>query len=226
MNKCSHNIYSCFLFSKQKATFPLRRVEWYSTSILYAKMTKREKFFSESLRLIHQRGFKATTMRDIAQVMDFEVANVYNYIESKHSLLETYLFGISSEFHQGIEHIENSTLDSKERIAAIVSLHVNLASSRPFEVALLINEWRHLKEGRLDDFLNEKSHYENRVRAIVAAGIKNGELRGMNEEIATQCLLSSVRWVFDWFTSHPDQSNPVEIENQITNFVIRGLSQD
>lgn len=189
-------------------------------------MTKRDKFFSESLRLIHQRGFKATTMRDIAQVMGFEVANVYNYIESKQSLLETYLFGISAEFHTGIQHIEDSSLNSKERISAIVALHVKLASTRPHEVALLINEWRHLKEERLTDFLAEKAHYESRVGAIVEQGIKNGELRGMNKEIATQCLLSSVRWVFDWFTARPDQSNPVEIENQITNFVLKGLSQE
>ncbi len=40
------------------------------------KLTKKELFFEKTLKLISEKGFKATTMRDIAHELNFEVANV------------------------------------------------------------------------------------------------------------------------------------------------------
>ena len=51
------------------------------------KSKKRERFLQAVLQLIHEKGFKATTMRDIAEKLNFDVANIYNYIDSKQSLL-------------------------------------------------------------------------------------------------------------------------------------------
>ena len=79
------------------------------------KMTKRERFLETSLKLINEKGFKATTMRDIAQKLNCEVANIYNYVDSKQSLLETYLFGISNEFHAAIDTIIERIIDIKSR---------------------------------------------------------------------------------------------------------------
>ena len=63
-----------------------------------AKSVKKDLFFKETLKLIHEKGFRATTMRDIAERMNFEVANIYNYIDSKDALLENYVIGITKEF--------------------------------------------------------------------------------------------------------------------------------
>ena len=57
--------------------------------------TKREHFFNEALKLIHEKGFKATTMRDIAQRMNFDASNSYNYVKSKQEILESFLFKTS-----------------------------------------------------------------------------------------------------------------------------------
>ena len=78
--------------------------------------TKREQFFTTALQLFHEKGFKATTMRNIAERMSFDVANIYNYIDNKQSLLETYLFGISQEFHNGVDNILASSYNAKEKL--------------------------------------------------------------------------------------------------------------
>ena len=80
--------------------------------------TKREQFFTTALQLFHEKGFKATTMRNIAERMSFDVANIYNYIDNKQSLLETYLFGISKEFHDGVEDVLASSYSPKEKLKA------------------------------------------------------------------------------------------------------------
>lgn len=189
--------------------------------------TKRQKFFEESLILIHQKGFGATSMRDLAQHMGFKVANVYNYIDSKQALLETYLFGISNEFHQGIDNILASSYSPTEKLKALISLNVRLTAQKPYEVALLTNEWRNLdnKEGRLDDFLKEREAYEGKVKQLIQEGMTNGEFRSLDLELATSLLLSSVRWLYDKYTQNGQKMNPIELEKQISDFVLLGLGK-
>ena len=187
---------------------------------------RRQRFLQESLKLIHEKGFNATSMRDIAEHMQFEVANIYNYIESKQSLLETFLFGISNEFHEGILSIIEAKLRPKEKLSALIDLHIRLTASKPYEVALLVNEWRHLQEPRLSEFIKEREIYEDYVRQIIKAGMDNGDIRKMDLDIANHMVLSSVRWLYSWYTSHSHPIDPKMLEQQITAFIWRGLAQN
>ncbi len=187
------------------------------------QLDRRDRFFQESLKLIHQKGFKATTIRDIADQLDFDVANVYNYIDSKESLLVKFLFDISAAFHQGLDHIIESTYSPQDKIRAIVSLNIRLTSQRPYEVSLLVNEWRNLAPRYRSKFIKEKRAYENKVRCVIEQGIKSGEFINTNIEITTYSVLASVRWLFDWYTDQSKKMNPLDLEKQLTSFILNGI---
>ena len=187
------------------------------------KANKKERFFEVSLQLIHEKGFKATTMRNIADALDFKVANVYNYIDNKQSLLEIFLFDISAEFHHRIDHIIASSYTPKEKLRALISYHVQLPAEKPYHIGLLVNEWRNLKGEKLEQFLAERNAYEQKVQSIIKEGIDAGELRKMNLEVATFSILSSVRWLFSWYTSSETTINPIELEKQLVDFIFEGI---
>ncbi|MDF1867026.1 MAG: TetR family transcriptional regulator [Saprospiraceae bacterium] len=184
---------------------------------------KRKRFLEVSLKLIHEKGFKGTTMRDIATQLNCDVANVYNYVDSKQALLEEKLFEISGAFHESINNILISSYSPVDKLKAIVSFHIQLTSRRPFEVALLVNEWRNLKEPILSKFLEEKGGYEDKVRSIIKEGINSGVLRDMDLEIATFAMLSSIRWLHDKYTDPAKTVNPIELEKQISDFILEGM---
>ncbi|MTI88583.1 MAG: TetR/AcrR family transcriptional regulator [Balneolaceae bacterium] len=185
--------------------------------------TKRDLLLEESLQLIHEKGFKATTMRDLAERMGYKVSNIYNFIDSKQSLLERYLFDISGEFHKGANQICNSALSPTEKLKAVISLHVQLTTNKPYEVGLLVNEWRNLKEPKLSNFLDEKAEYQSKVREIIKEGIEAGDLNAFDLDVVTHLVLSSVRWLYDWYINHTEEVNPVELNRQITNFILSGV---
>ena len=184
---------------------------------------RKKKFLDESLKMIHEKGYKATTMRDLAERMGFEVSNIYNFIESKEALLESYLFQISEDFHSGIDHILESSYSPTEKLKALVSLNINLTSTKPYQVGLLVNEWRNLKEPKLIKFTDRRDEYEQKVRVIIEEGIDNGEFRPFDMDIITHAILSSVRWIYYWYTDHSEEVNPVELEKQLTEFVLGGV---
>jgi TetR/AcrR family transcriptional regulator, cholesterol catabolism regulator len=184
---------------------------------------RKKQFLDESLKMIHEKGYKATTMRDLAERMGFEVSNIYNFIESKEALLENYLFQISEDFHAGIDHILESSYSPTDKLRALVSLNIRLTSTKPYQVGLLVNEWRNLKEPKLTKFADRRDEYEQKVRVIIKEGIDNGEFRPFDMDIITHAVLSSVRWIYYWYTDHTEQANPVELEKQLTEFILGGV---
>lgn len=188
-------------------------------------MTKKEKLLELSLKLIHQKGFKATTIRDIAAHMECDVANVYNFIDSKQGLLESHLFSINDEFHQRFDEINQSTFEPIEKIKRLVGIYIDLTIAKPYQASLLVNEWRHLKEPKLSKFIKEKEKFENKVKKLIKHGIKDGSIRKVNVDIATYSLLSSVRWLFDKVAAGDLKVNRVEVEKQLLDFVLCGLTE-
>jgi TetR/AcrR family transcriptional regulator, cholesterol catabolism regulator len=186
---------------------------------------RKKQFLDESLKMIHEKGYKATTMRDLAERMGFEVSNIYNFIESKEALLESYLFQISEDFHSGLDHILESSYSPTEKLKALVSLNIRLTSTKPYQVGLLVNEWRNLKEPKLTRFVERRSEYEDKVRIIIREGIDSGEFRPFDMDIITHAVLSSVRWIYYWYTDHSEEVNPVELEKQLTEFVLGGVER-
>ncbi|MBU2997858.1 TetR family transcriptional regulator [Cellulophaga baltica] len=189
------------------------------------KKNRKELFFEETLKLVVQKGFKATTLRDIAHKLDFEVANVYNYIDSKESFLEGYLFNTMDEFCGYLNNIVDSSYTPVEKLKFVISKHVQYTIAHPYIVALFIYEWRNLKEPKLTEFKDKRQGYIDTVNTIIKAGIKDGDLREMDDEFATFMVMSSMRWLFSLVTKENVTINPIEIEKQMTDFIFKGIGK-
>jgi len=187
-------------------------------------MTKKEKLLNQSLKLIHQKGFKATTIRDIAESMNCDVANIYNFIDSKQGLLESHLFSINEEFHLRFDEIIKSSFRPLDKIKRLVVIYIDLTISKPYQASLLVNEWRHLKEPKLSQFIKEREKFELKVKKLIKQGKKDGSFREIDVNIATYTLLSSVRWLFDKVAKGDIKVNRVEVEKQLLDFVLCGLT--
>ena len=187
--------------------------------------TKKELFFKKTLKLISEKGFKATTMRDIAHELNFEVANVYNYIDSKEALLEGYIFGTLDEFLIYLDNIVDSSYSPVEKLKFVISKHAQYAIAKPYEIALFVYEWRNLKEPKLTEFKDKRSTYISKVNSIIEDGINQGSLRPMDSEFATFMFFSSMRWLFSMITNEEKKINPIEIEKQLTDFIFKGIGK-
>ncbi len=185
--------------------------------------TKRDNFLQVSLKLIHEKGFKATTMRDIAERMDFDVSNSYNYIKSKHDILEFFLFHTSQEFHSAMDNILASNYRTDEKLKQVISAHIQVAANKPFEVALMVNEWRNLKEPKYSEYIELRNLYEQKMAKLLRAGIKDKSFKDLDVKVATAVILSSIRWLYDSYANASTPMNPIELERQIVSLIFGGI---
>ena len=185
--------------------------------------TKREDFLQTSLELIHEKGFKATTMRDIAQRMDFDVSNSYNYIKSKQDILELFLFRTSEAFHDAMDNILNSDYPADEKLKHVISSHIQVAAQKPYEVALMVNEWRNLKEPKYSEYVALRDRYEQKMADLLGAGVETKAFKKIDVTVAAAVILSSIRWLYDGYANDDSPMNPVELERQIVTLIFGGI---
>ncbi len=181
--------------------------------------------YRSTLKGIYHQGYKSTTMRAIAADIGIEAATIYNYVDSKEQLLETLLFEIADKFLEGVIHIDESSYAPLDKIKQFVALNINLSRSYPYQVSLLVNEWRHLKSNKQEKFLAHRKAYEDIVAKIIQEAIDCGDLRDVHVDILKNTILSAVRWLFSWLPENKEKINPVEMEKHILELILNGISK-
>ncbi len=184
---------------------------------------RHKRFKQIALRLINRKGFKAMTMRDLAQEMGCDVSNIYNYTSSKSALLEDLLLGISEALHRGLDDIMSAQIDSIAKISALLRLHIQITVERPYEVALVINEWRHLQPSSKEEYISLRALFEKKVEILVRAGVDEGAFRDVDVRIIAGAILGTVRWIYNTYTQEGNTMNALDLHSELSRFVIEGL---
>ncbi|MBT8189753.1 MAG: TetR/AcrR family transcriptional regulator [Bacteroidia bacterium] len=187
------------------------------------KKDKHIKFREEILKLFHTKGYRATTMRDIAGQMEFEVANVYNYIESKQLLLQELLFEMVDIINTSLEDILDSSYSTLEKVKHIISLHCQIPAERPYQISLISNEWKNLEEEKMTEFLNAFKWHTDQITELIKKGMDEGIIRQAEPYIMTRTFLSCFNWLYTEYPARRKEINPIEIEKQISEFVLRSM---
>ena len=187
------------------------------------KNHKKERFFKFATALLSEKGYKAMTMRELAQRLDCDKSNIYNYINSKQELLDLLLFDIADKFHQGISDIEASSYTPINKLKAVIQLHVRMTYENPDKLNIHVNEWRFLDEDRKRVFLKRRGSYEDKIATIVQDGMENNSFKTGEVEFIKNCILSSIRWLYSWNIKEKKDLNPIELEKNMTDFILSGV---
>lgn len=191
------------------------------------KKRKKEVIYEAAAQLFREKGYKAASMRDLAERVDLKVSSLYSHIGSKEELLQKICFDNAQLFVEGMNLVEAQESTAIEKIKALIALHVDIAVKNPTSVTVFNDEWKHLtnkgENSNLSLFLRLRKDYENRFQQIIIQGTKEGELKNINSNIALYTILTSVRWLHYWYK--PARSvQPELLKKQIANLLLNGLA--
>jgi TetR/AcrR family transcriptional repressor of nem operon len=81
---------------------------------------KRERLLDAGQRLIHQQGFRSTTLADIARESGVPLGNVYYYFRTKDELLEAVATRLGDDFRARAAAIESALVEPRARLLALL----------------------------------------------------------------------------------------------------------
>ncbi|RFN59730.1 TetR/AcrR family transcriptional regulator [Marixanthomonas ophiurae] len=150
-------------------------------------------------RLFKEKGYNAVSMRDIAQAMGIKASSLYNHISGKQEILSTLILTVAREFTNGMEQVVSKKGTSVEKIEKIIAFHIDITVTYSEALAALNNDWMHLQDDDLKQFVNMRDDYEDNVRIIIKEGIKAGEIEARHPEVILFSMLSTLRTLYLWY---------------------------
>jgi AcrR family transcriptional regulator len=185
-------------------------------------INRREQIISTAAKLFRNKGYAASSMRDIANELNIEAASLYHHIKSKEEILEMICFSMANKFLSSIAEVNDIYFNAEERLKKAILHHVEIITEDIDKSAVFLREWRSLPENSLNDFVQLRNHYESEFTKIVESGVQEDIFDHVDVKFAVLSVLSSVNWINEWYS--PEGKMGVnEIANKISDFVLGGL---
>ncbi len=187
-------------------------------------ISRKDVIVTKAASLFREKGFKAASMRDLAEAVGVEAASLYNHIKSKTELLHELCFSVANRFLQKIDEVEAEKISSIEKIEKLLRFHINEMIHHYEEVYVSDREWKHLADPYLSNFQNQRRIYRKRFAAIIESGIRNNEVKKIDAPTAVLIMLHAISGIESWHRS-VQKISAAELEENMVTILVGGLTQ-
>ncbi len=129
--------------------------------------------------MFSEKGYAATSTREIAGILGIRKASLYYHIENKEDLLyaicKSSLERIRCDVAAALKEVKSD--DPLERIRALIRAHLENLVHGQVAHSVAVGEMRALSGARLQEVIALRDAYEDLVRQVLADGCKAGVLR-------------------------------------------------
>jgi AcrR family transcriptional regulator len=177
-----------------------------------------------ALRLFKEKGYHATSMRDIAAAVDINNGSLYSYIKSKEDLLVPVFEQAQGVLLSEIEQISgDASLSPTERLKRAIHAHVTAVADNLDVLTVYLSEWRQLGTESLATNRDQRAHYSYLFHEILRDGVAAGEFRHMDTRIVMLGMIGMCNYLFRWY--RPDgRLTPDQIADELIEMVMRGVA--
>ena len=186
------------------------------------KASKKELILRRAAIMFREKGFSATSMRDLAETVGIEAASLYNHIRSKNEILEAICFDVANIFNTNMEAVEGSRQRSISKIEELLRFHIRQMVQNYEAVHVSDREWKHLDEPYLSNFQNQRRAYRKKFAAIIEEGMERNEIRKIDAPTAVLIILHAVSGIESWHRSKA-RISAQELEENMLKIMIDGL---
>lgn len=188
----------------------------------------RSQIMDASLRLISERGFARTTVRDIAQEAGITDAAIYYHFQSKREILEALVE--ERGFVAGLQQLERVSADLPLEETLLWMAHgaINIMDENRDFLRLIFLEGLAGDESALDQYSHLTNLWESALTAVLRRYAEKGDLPGVTPEVMARQVIYLILMAFQdtLMGRHvPLQAPPEERRKALAAFADQALRQ-
>ena len=175
-------------------------------------------------RLFWEKGYNATSMREIAISYGCRPANIYNFFSDKEEILFEVLREEMEQIINPIKHLEEDDGTSPiEQLRFIIESHLKVTLSYRRSAKLLFDvALDSLSPDKRKKIVDFRDTYDRIIRKVIRRGIDTGYLPEVDVRLAGFMIASMITRTRIWF--HPKKGVSVsELTDFISKFTFNGL---
>lgn len=170
--------------------------------------------------LFHEKGYSATTIRDIANAVGMRSGSPFYHFKTKHDMLRAVVLEGMGAINAAVAKAAGSEKSPRARFEAMLRAHLNEllgAEGRDF-AATLLHESRHLNPDELAELVALKDDYEAMWQQVLEELGRAG-LIADDSPVVRLFLLGALNWTVQWY--RPDGSDNVDqIAQRLAAFML------
>jgi AcrR family transcriptional regulator len=178
-----------------------------------------------------ERGFTATSVDDIAEVLGSTKGRIYHYYRSKTDIFLDVLMLAMRDLLERVQVIAaQREMSPTERLQAAARMHamVMMNESARSRVAIQGAEMHLMRDAgakqreALGSFVRMRDEYEQFFAEMVQEGVVTGEFRPVEPRLAAKPVLGALNWINMWYRPRPGEDVSA-IADEFALFVVQGL---
>ena len=186
---------------------------------------KRDHLLARAAALFAEKGYEATSLRDVSQAVGVSLAGLYHYFTSKEDLLYQVQYRTFASLLEAQEKVAGLPGSAEERFRRLVIGHLGFFTSHPNELKACTYELESLKGGLYSTVEGLRRRYYHLFTMVVAElkhGVVNGAPETRESRHATLFIFGMLNWIFMWYD--PARHGPVErIGEEMLDLLLNGL---
>jgi len=176
-----------------------------------------------ALRLFKEKGYHATSMRDIAEAVGINKGSLYSYIKSKEDLLVPMFEQAQGVLLFQIEQIAvDPSLSPTERLKRALHAHVTAVAGNLDVLTVYLSEWRQLATESLATNQRQRERYAQLFHQILRDGVASGEFRPMDTRIVMLGMIGMCNYLFRWYRDD-GRLTPDQVADELIEMVMHGV---
>lgn len=186
---------------------------------------RRAELLALACTLFAERGFRATTVRDIAEEAGILSGSLYHHFDSKESMIDELLRGFQDELFGRYREIVARNLGPRETLEAVIVASFESIHKHHDEVAIYQNEAQYLAQFPRFSYLEDRNVEFHRLwTSILADGVRSGDFRSdLDVEVAYRFIRDTVWVAVRWYS--PGGSLTAEdVAEQYLRILLHGIS--
>lgn len=145
------------------------------------------------------RGYAATSLQDIAEVVGVKKSSLYAHFASKQELLIKILDAYITDMLEMMVQTYAQTLTPTEKLRQVVHFLYEAIGRYRNHVIVFFEELNYLVEPEFEAIRIKRDGFERLFTQVVIDGIEAGELEDVDPQLLTFHAVGMVTWAYKWF---------------------------
>jgi AcrR family transcriptional regulator len=149
--------------------------------------------------LFADRGYRGTSMKDIAEALGVSAPGLYNHVSSKQDILYAIMDKAMDRAITALDEATAGVQDVSEQLRRATESLVLDFLRYPAEVTVCNNEVRNLDARNRPAIVAKRDEYAARFRRIIERGHRTGRFRTSTPDLAAFAVLEMGNGAKSWF---------------------------
>ncbi len=176
------------------------------------KSIRKQKIIDTAAMLFYKKGYRSTTLGDVAKLLDISKAALYHYVGSKEEILTIIYYQTFETIFRDTHEISDMPLRADEKLRRIIRNHIKNIIVRNLSMfSVFFSEESQLPQKDSRKIREKKRRYTKVLEKIIEEGMSQGLFRRVDPRLQAYGILGMCNWVYKWYKTDQSAYSPDEI---------------